>query len=86
MAVKAVDETQLLANGHSSMLSTEKLGLRHLRTAEVVQVLDDSGKSLRTPLIEQPNNRGHPSRSRIRRLHVKLDSHMYKVSRSHAAG
>jgi intron-binding protein aquarius len=79
MAVKAVDETQLQANGNS-VLSTERLGLKYLRAAEVVQVLDESGKSLRTPQTEQPYNRGHPSRGRIRRLHVKLDSYMYKVS------
>jgi intron-binding protein aquarius len=80
MAVKAVDETKLLANGNSSMLSSEMLGLRHLRAAEVVQVLDENGKPFRNLQNEQLNSRGQSNRSRIRRLHVKLDSFMYKVS------
>ncbi|KAI9786178.1 MAG: hypothetical protein M1839_007588 [Geoglossum umbratile] len=84
MAVKAVDEAQPLANGHSPMLSTEKIGLRHLRAAEIVQVLDESGKPLGAPQSEQPNSGGHTSRSRIRRLHVKLDSYTYKMDSSSA--
>jgi intron-binding protein aquarius len=79
VAVKAIDETKLLLNGNSSMLSSEMLGLRHLRAAEIVQVLDESGKPLRNIQNEQTDSRGQPSRSRVRRLHVKLDSSMYKV-------
>ncbi|KAH0565657.1 hypothetical protein GP486_000947 [Trichoglossum hirsutum] len=73
MAVKAIDD---LKNGSSSLPSSEMLGLRHLRAAEIVQVLDESGKPLRNLQNEQASQ---SKRSRMRRLHVKLDSSMYKL-------
>jgi intron-binding protein aquarius len=79
MAVKAVDEAMPLANGNSSIQSSEMLGLRHLRAAEIVQVLDENGKPLRNTQNEHAGSRGQFSRNHMRRLHVKLDSSMYRV-------
>ncbi|KAL3475305.1 P-loop containing nucleoside triphosphate hydrolase protein [Aspergillus californicus] len=47
-------------------------GIVHLRTAIVVQVLDENGRPLREPTLSQAN--GFKSRPRIRRLLVNLDS------------
>ncbi|KAH0542174.1 hypothetical protein FGG08_003395 [Glutinoglossum americanum] len=84
IAVKAVEEAKLLAGGNPSTLSNKTRSLTHLRTAEIVQVLDESGKPMRNPQIGQFSSRGQPDRSRVRRLHVKLDSSMYKPD-SHRA-
>ncbi|KAF2267921.1 hypothetical protein CC78DRAFT_558549 [Lojkania enalia] len=63
-----------MRNGHSDEQSTgDQLGLRKLRCAEVVQVLDDNGK----PLREQAYTGGVP-RARQRRLILNLDARQYK--------
>ncbi|KAE8373213.1 P-loop containing nucleoside triphosphate hydrolase protein [Aspergillus bertholletiae] len=54
-------------------------GLTHLRTAEIVQVLDENGRPLREPVSGQTN--GHRSRPRIRRLLVNLDPDAFKVDK-----
>ena len=48
-----------------------------LRTAEVVQLLDESGRSIREPQPDQTN--GYGSRPRIRRLIVNLDASAFKA-------
>ena len=53
--------------------------LTHLRTAEIVQVLDENGRPLREPVSGQTN--GHRSRPRIRRLLVNLDPDAFKADK-----
>ena len=52
-------------------------GFRFLRTAEVVQLLDDQGRSLREVPIDQVN--GYSGRQRLRRMIVNLDAAEYKL-------
>lgn len=66
-----------LTNGHSKQSREEAPGLLALRTAEVVQLLDENGRSIREPGPEQTN--GYGSRPRIRRLIVNLDPSAFKA-------
>lgn len=75
LAVKGIDEgDKMITNGGSEKLSTaEKFGIKCLRAAEVMQVLDQDGRQLRS-------GEGQVRRSGGRcRLHVKLDTEMYRV-------
>ena len=74
LAVERTDESRMITNGGVSLSDTQKLGLRHLRAAEVTQMLDDNGRSLRE--FEARSN-GH-GRPRVRRLQIKIDAAMYK--------
>ncbi|KAI9715179.1 MAG: hypothetical protein M1812_006158 [Candelaria pacifica] len=78
LAVQAVDEAPLLSNGHSIPEGAASLGLKSLRAAEIVQVLDESGRPIREVQGTQSNS--HFQRSRVRRLIVKLDALTYKWS------
>ncbi|RFU35852.1 hypothetical protein B7463_g493, partial [Scytalidium lignicola] len=75
LAIQAVDPSKLTTNGASTIPYAQKLGLRYLRAAEVIQILDDKGRSLRDPNY-LTNTQG--ARPRSRRLQVKLDAAMYK--------
>lgn len=75
LAVKGVDEgDKMIMNGGAEKLSTaERFGIKCLRAAEVIQVLDQDGRQLRS-------GEGQVRRSGGRcRLHVRLDTDMYKV-------
>ncbi|OJJ33165.1 hypothetical protein ASPWEDRAFT_53200 [Aspergillus wentii DTO 134E9] len=65
--------------GHQDSSSTETPTLTHLRTAEVVQVLDEQGRPLREPASGETN--GYRSRPRIRRLLLNLDSAAFKADK-----
>ncbi|KAL4787560.1 P-loop containing nucleoside triphosphate hydrolase protein [Aspergillus varians] len=54
-------------------------GIVHLRSADVVQVLDETGRALREPTSGQTN--GHRSRPRVRRLLVNLDPAAFKADK-----
>ncbi|CEL02399.1 Putative DEAD helicases superfamily protein (Aquarius) [Aspergillus calidoustus] len=54
-------------------------GISHLRTADVVQVLDENGRPLREPTSGQTN--GYKPRPRIRRLLVNLDPTAFKTDK-----
>ncbi|KAI1816072.1 hypothetical protein GGS20DRAFT_269815 [Poronia punctata] len=74
----AVDATaqNALANGSSSNISeAQKLGLITVRTAEVAQILDDKGKSIRDPSAYFSG----PNRSPARKMQLRLDPKMYKA-------
>lgn len=62
---------------------TEGPRITHLRTAEVVQVLDEQGRPLREPYFNAVN--GYTSRPRLRRLLLNLDSAAFKVDRDRMA-
>lgn len=64
-----------MRNGYSGEQNPgEELGLRSLRCAEVVSVLDENGR----PLREQTQTDGLPPRARQRRLILNLDARQYK--------
>lgn len=71
----SVDATasQALSNGSSSQISeAQKLGLISVRAAEVAQILDDKGRSIKDPSAY------YDSRFPTRRIQLKLDAEMYK--------
>jgi intron-binding protein aquarius len=74
LAFQASDDTKVITNGGMIPSGAQNLGLRHLRAAEVTQVLDDKGRSLRDH-IGSANNYGRP---RARRLQVKLDAALFR--------
>lgn len=76
MAAQAADESSALTNGHGLLGAARDLGLNHLRSAMVVQVLDENGRPLRESANAQTN--GTSYRPRLRRLVVNLDAAMYK--------
>ncbi|KAL3460532.1 P-loop containing nucleoside triphosphate hydrolase protein [Aspergillus heterothallicus] len=54
-------------------------GILHLRTAHIVQILDENGRPLREPSSIQTN--GYKSRPRLRRLLVNLDPTSFKADK-----
>lgn len=81
LAVRTDDGAKLVTNGGGQVSDAQKLGLRYLRSAEVIQVLDSNGRSVREQ-GGQPN--GH-QRPKILRLHVKLDAAMFKEDMERAS-
>ena len=75
LAVQVSDGGHLLTNGHSHGSNARDSGIRYLRTAEVVQLLDDSGRSMR----EMPQNDDYTPRQRLRRLIVHIDAIQFKL-------
>ncbi|KAG0634185.1 P-loop containing nucleoside triphosphate hydrolase protein [Tuber brumale] len=75
LAVKGVDEgDRVITNGSPDKLNTaEKFGVKCLRAAEVVQLLDQDGR-----LIKAGDGQARRAGGR-RRLHVRLDPEMYKI-------
>lgn len=61
----------------SSLQQTSGPRLAYLRTAEIVQVLDENGRALREPQAGQGN--GFSRRPRIRRLLVNLDAATFQA-------
>ncbi|PWY64762.1 DEAD helicase superfamily protein [Aspergillus heteromorphus CBS 117.55] len=61
----------------------ESPSLKHLRTAEIVQVLDENGRPLRESVSGQSN--GHRSRPRVRKLLVNLDPAAFKADKDSLA-
>ena len=77
LAVQPSEDHRMLTNGHSHGVTAHDSGILHLRTAEVVQLLDDSGRSMRDALRVQLN--GYASRQRLRRIIVDIDAAQYKL-------
>lgn len=80
LAVQPPEDPSNLADGYMGQGYMHEHGLQILRAAEVVQILDESGRTIR----EMPNNQanGHGSRPRLRRLIVRLDAVAYKADNS----
>jgi intron-binding protein aquarius len=74
LAVQASEDLKAIINGGNTPSDAQRLGIKHLRAAEVTQVLDDKGRVLK---YQGSLSNGH-GRPRIRRLQVKLDAAMYK--------
>lgn len=73
LAVGAPNDPKMVTNGDASVEEYLRLGIKHIRAAEVVQVLDDKGRIVRD----------HPGQSnghgpRLRRLHLNLDAAMFQ--------
>lgn len=75
LAVKPSNNTRASTNGSKSEVATEEAPYQMLRAAEILQVLDDNGRPLR---FQNDQANGHHSRSRQRRLLVKLDAGAYQ--------
>lgn len=75
LGVKGTDESdKMITNGGSEKFSlVEKYGIRCLRAAEVVSVLDAQGRHLGTGEGRVRSSGGQC------RLHLKLDTDMYQV-------
>lgn len=72
LAVQAPDDSRIITDEGETASDAQKLGLKYLRAAEVIQVLDDKGRSLRDNM---QNGHGAP---RLRRIHVKIDAAVYR--------
>jgi intron-binding protein aquarius len=73
VAIEGPDDVHM-RNGHDKSNNGESNSLHKLRCAQVVQVLDESGK----PLREQAYTNGVAPRARQRRLLVNIDAKQYK--------
>lgn len=71
LAMEGKDDVPM-RNGHREDNTGEQLGIKTVRCAEVVQVLDENGK----PLRDQPAD--GQSRARQRRLILNIDARQYK--------
>ena len=77
LAVQPSDASQSLINGHSAPNDTHTSRFLFLRTAEVVQLQDENGRSMREMPGGQANGGGR--KPRLRRLIVNLDAAEYKL-------
>ena len=75
LAVHPTTNSRKLTNGDSTASTMERSSLRFLRTAEVVQVLDENNRAIR----ENPSGgaNGYGRKPRLRRLIVNLDAPRY---------
>jgi intron-binding protein aquarius len=80
LAIQAPEDSKMISNGGHAPSDAQKLGLKYLRAAEVTQVLDDKGRSIR----DQDSQNGFRG-GRIRRLQVKIDAASYKEDLAHAS-
>ncbi|KAI1346886.1 hypothetical protein F5Y01DRAFT_296746 [Xylaria sp. FL0043] len=74
VAVDATVQTAITNGSGSSIAEAKKLGLITVRTAEVSQILDEKGKSIRDPSAYFNG----PNRSPVRRMQLRLDAKTYK--------
>ena len=75
IAISPQNSSQLMTNGHSKNTSHAS-GLASLRSAEVVQVLDENSRPIRTAMNGEID--GYTHRPRLRRLLVNIDAAEYK--------
>ncbi|KAK1141393.1 hypothetical protein N8T08_009065 [Aspergillus melleus] len=82
-SLRADDVVFLLAvqPGAPDSTSPDTSRISHVRSAEIVQVLDENGRPLREPASIQTN--GFKSRPRVRRLLVNLDPAAFKADKDH---
>ena len=77
LAAQPPDGANELANGHAHLPSAKSSGIIHLRTAEIVQLLDENGRMIRDDFQDQTN--GYRHKPKTRRALVNLDSLAYKA-------
>ena len=83
LSVRPQNDSSTVLNGHTSILGGRASGILYLRAAEVVQVLDDNGRTLRDASLQQTN--GHTHRPRTRRLIANVDAAAYKADEDRKA-
>ncbi|KAI1640241.1 P-loop containing nucleoside triphosphate hydrolase protein [Biscogniauxia mediterranea] len=74
VAVDASAPNPITSNGGNALSEAQKLGLVSVRTAEIIQIMDDKGKSIRDPSAYFNGQ----NRSQTRRFQLKLDAKVYK--------
>ena len=80
LAVHPEDASAKLTNGNSKHSPADLVGLKALRCAEVINVLDENGRALRQNQNAQDHVDGF-GRPRQRRLLLRLDTAAYKEDR-----
>lgn len=83
LAVQSPDTSVKLTNGHKTENVAEKLGVKAIRCAEVVSVLDENGRILKHDQDTQDHVDGYV-RPRQRRLIVRLDASAFKEDKQRA--
>ena len=83
LAVHPPETAMKLTNGHKHDSEVGKVGLRALRCAEVISVLDENGRVLRRDRNGQDRGDGF-SRPKQRRLLLRLDAASYKQDKDRA--
>jgi intron-binding protein aquarius len=81
LALEPVGQENMVANGGAAGPESDRLGLKYVRAAEIIQVLDENGRTLR----DQGSGANSHGRPRIRRLHVNLDATAFKEDTGRAA-
>ncbi|KAJ8120648.1 hypothetical protein ONZ43_g2696 [Nemania bipapillata] len=81
IAVDATAQTTTMNGNNHIMSDAHKLGILTVRTAEVAQILDDKGKSIRDPSAYFSGSNKSP----IRKMQLRLDPKMYKVDMERAS-
>ncbi|KAK3696453.1 hypothetical protein LTR37_017954 [Vermiconidia calcicola] len=83
LAVHPPETAMKLTNGHKREAEAEGIGLRALRCAEFVSVLDENGRVLRHD--QEAHDRDEEfARPRQRRLLLRLDARAYKADKERA--
>lgn len=82
-AVHPADTAMRLTNGHKHDSEADQVGLRTLRCAEVINVLDENGRVLRRDQDAQDQLEGF-ARAKQRRLLLRLDAETYKSYKERA--
>jgi intron-binding protein aquarius len=77
LSVKAEDHSSRSMNAHTNLRPDRDWEIKHVRAAEIVQVLDGNGRPLRDAQMPQTN--GFVPRHAQRRLLVNLDNISYKA-------
>jgi intron-binding protein aquarius len=77
LSVIAEDSSTRSLNGHTSSHTGQGWEIKHVRAAEIVQLLDGSGRAIRD--MQPPQTNGFTARSSQRRLLVNLDNIAYKA-------
>ena len=81
LEVRPNDENPGLGNGHTVRDTARQSGLARLRAAEVVQILDESGRAIRDKSSGQTN--GYPPNAGHRKLIANIDAWAYKIDEDH---
>jgi intron-binding protein aquarius len=80
LAVHPFEEKSGFSNGYSQENSSDRIGLRYLRVAEVIQVQDEKGRPMRDrrPHNEEDGEENSYRHSRQLRLILSLDPHAFQ--------
>ena len=77
LEVRSSDEVRAIGNGHTANDTARLAGLARLRTASVVQILDENGRPIRDRASFVTNSYVHKSGQR--KLILNIDAIAYKV-------